>query len=126
MLAVMADMTFAFSLVVVGWLSTTQNFDRRSRLLRRQNRWERGLDATQGRLVFACQRGALSHLDPAHHDQPGDDERRVLFLQIAHEAREAGNAADAEAAPRSTPVGRVDETRAARKLVVTFDQRRED
>jgi glycine dehydrogenase subunit 2 len=46
------------------------------------------------------------------------------FLQIAHEAREAGNAADAEAAPRTTPVGRVDDARAARKLVVTFDQRR--
>jgi autoinducer 2-degrading protein len=28
-------------------------------------------------------------LDPAHHDQPGDDERRVLFLQIAHEAMHA-------------------------------------
>ena len=48
------------------------------------------------------------------------------FLQIAHEAREAGNADDAEAAPRTTPVGRVDDARAARKLVVTFDQRRED
>jgi glycine dehydrogenase subunit 2 len=45
------------------------------------------------------------------------------FLQIAREAREAGNAEDAKAAPRTTPVGRVDEARAARKLVVTFDQR---
>jgi glycine dehydrogenase subunit 2 len=48
------------------------------------------------------------------------------FLQIANEAREAGNADDAKAAPRSTPVGRVDDARAARKLVVTFDQRRDD
>ena len=29
------------------------------------------------------------------------------FLQIAREAREAGNADDAKAAPRTTPVGRV-------------------
>jgi len=48
------------------------------------------------------------------------------FAQIAREARQAGNADDAKAAPRSTPVGRVDEARAARKLVVTFDQRPED
>jgi len=45
------------------------------------------------------------------------------FIQIAREARDAGNADDAKAAPRTTPVGRVDEARAARKLVVTFDQR---
>jgi len=48
------------------------------------------------------------------------------FIQIAREAREAGNAEDAKAAPRTTPVGRLDDVRAARKLVVTFDQRRED
>ena len=47
------------------------------------------------------------------------------FLQIANEAIAAGNSEDAEAAPRTTPVGRVDEARAARKLVVTFDQRTE-
>ncbi len=45
------------------------------------------------------------------------------FIQVAREAREAGNADVAKAAPRTTPVGRVDEARAARKLVVTFDQR---
>ncbi len=45
------------------------------------------------------------------------------LIQIARESLEAGNADDAEAAPRTTPVGRVDEARAARKLVVTFDQR---
>ncbi len=48
------------------------------------------------------------------------------FLQIANEALEAGNAEQAAAAPRTTPVGRVDDARAARKLVVTFDQRRAD
>jgi glycine dehydrogenase subunit 2 len=42
---------------------------------------------------------------------------------IAGEARAAGSAAEAKAAPRTTPVGRVDETRAARHLVATFDQR---
>ena len=48
------------------------------------------------------------------------------FVQVARESREAGNADDAKAAPRTTPVGRVDDVRAARKLVVTFDQRRPD
>jgi glycine dehydrogenase subunit 2 len=45
------------------------------------------------------------------------------FIQVARESLEAGNADDAKAAPRTTPVGRVDDARAARKLVVTFDQR---
>ena len=48
------------------------------------------------------------------------------FVQIAREARAAGNADDAKAAPRTTPVGRLDDARAARKLVVTYDQRRPD
>jgi len=48
------------------------------------------------------------------------------FVQVAREARGAGNADDAKAAPRTTPVGRLDDARAARKLVVTFDQRRAD
>ena len=48
------------------------------------------------------------------------------FLQVARESREAGNADEAKAAPRTTPVRRVDDVRAARKLVVTFDQRRPD
>jgi glycine dehydrogenase subunit 2 len=42
---------------------------------------------------------------------------------IAEEARAAGSADEAKAAPRSTPVGRVDEARAARSLIATFDQR---
>ena len=45
------------------------------------------------------------------------------FIQVARESLDAGNADDAKAAPRTTPVGRVDDARAARKLVVTFDQR---
>jgi len=42
---------------------------------------------------------------------------------IATEAREAGDASSAKAAPRTTPVGRVDEARAARQLIPTFDAR---
>ncbi|MGD0082719.1 MAG: aminomethyl-transferring glycine dehydrogenase subunit GcvPB [Acidimicrobiales bacterium] len=45
------------------------------------------------------------------------------FLTIANEAREGGSASEAKSAPRTTPVGRVDEARAARQLVATFDQR---
>jgi len=45
------------------------------------------------------------------------------FERIADEARAAGNAAAAHEAPRHTPVGRVDEARAARQLVPTFDAR---
>ena len=43
--------------------------------------------------------------------------------RIATDARRDGNADDARAAPRTTPVGRVDEARAARRLVATFDAR---
>jgi len=45
------------------------------------------------------------------------------LVQIAKEARDDGNADEARSAPRTTPVGRVDEARAARRLVATFDQR---
>ena len=44
--------------------------------------------------------------------------------RIAAEAAQEGGAAAAHEAPRSTPVGRVDEARAARTLVPTFDARR--
>ena len=48
------------------------------------------------------------------------------LIRIADEAREAkADADDAKSAPRTTPVGRVDEARAARHLVATFDQRRD-
>jgi glycine dehydrogenase subunit 2 len=42
---------------------------------------------------------------------------------IADEATAAGNSDAARAAPRTTPVGRVDEARAARHLIPTFDAR---
>ena len=48
------------------------------------------------------------------------------FLAIAEEARLAaavGSPQPAQAAPRTTPVGRLDEARAARHLVTTFDAR---
>jgi glycine dehydrogenase subunit 2 len=45
------------------------------------------------------------------------------FERIAGEATEPGGAAAAAAAPHATPVGRVDEARAARTLVPTFDAR---
>jgi glycine dehydrogenase subunit 2 len=45
------------------------------------------------------------------------------FERIALEARTAGNATAAHEAPQRTPVGRVDEARAARQLIPTFDAR---
>ncbi len=45
------------------------------------------------------------------------------LVQVAAEARAAGDAASARQAPRTTPVRRVDEARAARRLVATYDQR---
>jgi glycine dehydrogenase subunit 2 len=45
------------------------------------------------------------------------------FERIAVEARQAGSADAARQAPRTTPVGRVDEARAARQLIPTFDAR---
>ena len=46
-----------------------------------------------------------------------------VLERIAAEASAAGSADAARAAPRTTPVGRVDEARAARQLVPTFDAR---
>ncbi|MBW3555383.1 MAG: aminomethyl-transferring glycine dehydrogenase subunit GcvPB [Actinobacteria bacterium] len=43
--------------------------------------------------------------------------------RIAGEAVEAGNAEEGRAAPRTAPVRRVDEARAARRLIPTFDAR---
>jgi len=45
------------------------------------------------------------------------------FERIAREAEADGNSDAARAAPRTTPVGRVDEARAARHLIPTFDAR---
>ena len=42
---------------------------------------------------------------------------------IAGEATAAGNAQEAKSAPRTAPVRRVDEARAARHLIPTFDAR---
>jgi glycine dehydrogenase subunit 2 len=47
----------------------------------------------------------------------------VALEKIAREALDAGNADAAKAAPRTSPVGRVDEARAARHLIPTFDAR---
>jgi glycine dehydrogenase subunit 2 len=43
--------------------------------------------------------------------------------RIAQEATDAGNAESGRAAPRTAPVRRVDEARAARQLIPTFDAR---
>ncbi len=48
------------------------------------------------------------------------------LAEVAEEARAAGSAAEAKAAPRTTPVGRVDEALAARHLIATYDQRPSD
>ncbi len=45
------------------------------------------------------------------------------LLLVAREATEEGAAGEARQAPRTTPVRRVDEARAARRLVATYDQR---
>ena len=45
------------------------------------------------------------------------------FERIATEATEPGGVEAAHAAPRTTPVGRLDEARAARVLMPTFDAR---
>ncbi len=47
----------------------------------------------------------------------------TAFERIAAEADEEGGLEAAHAAPRTTPVGRVDEARAARTLVPTYDAR---
>ena len=52
------------------------------------------------------------------------EELAAAFERIAAQAADEGGQADAHAAPRTTPVGRIDEARAARTLVQTFDARR--
>ncbi len=47
----------------------------------------------------------------------------AAFERIAEEVAQEGGIEAARAAPRTTPVGRVDEARAARRLVPTFDAR---
>ncbi|MHB8293605.1 MAG: aminomethyl-transferring glycine dehydrogenase subunit GcvPB [Acidimicrobiales bacterium] len=62
-------------------------------------------------------------IEPTETESPQTlDALARAFEDVAREALSDG-AASARSAPRSTPVGRVDETRAARRLVLTVDQR---
>ena len=62
-------------------------------------------------------------IEPTETESPQTVEELAEALErIAAEARREGSA-PAQAAPRTTPVGRVDEARAARQLVPTFDAR---
>jgi len=63
-------------------------------------------------------------IEPTETESPETLEALGDALErIASEAREEGDASSAKAAPRTTPVGRVDEARAARQLIPTFDAR---
>jgi glycine dehydrogenase subunit 2 len=58
-------------------------------------------------------------IEPTETESP----QTLAALAEALERIAAGDPDDAHAAPRTTPVGRVDEARAARNLVATFDAR---
>jgi glycine dehydrogenase subunit 2 len=63
-------------------------------------------------------------IEPTETESPETLEALGEALErIAVEARDEGDASSARAAPRTTPVGRVDEARAARQLIPTFDAR---
>jgi glycine dehydrogenase subunit 2 len=63
-------------------------------------------------------------IEPTETESPQTLEALAAALErIADEASTAGTADDAKAAPRTTPVRRVDEARAARQLIPTFDAR---
>ena len=63
-------------------------------------------------------------IEPTETESPQTLEALAEALErIAREAREDGNASSGKAAPRTTPVRRVDEARAARHLIPTFDAR---
>ncbi|HVM65600.1 MAG TPA: aminomethyl-transferring glycine dehydrogenase subunit GcvPB, partial [Acidimicrobiales bacterium] len=63
-------------------------------------------------------------IEPTETESPETLEALAdAFERIAREAADAGNATAAHEAPRTTPVGRVDEARAARQLIPTFDAR---
>ena len=63
-------------------------------------------------------------IEPTETESPETLEALGSVLErIAAEATAEGSAAAAKAAPRTTPVGRVDEARAARQLIPTFDAR---
>ncbi len=79
-------------------------------------------------VYFPLDRRGGAH-DRADRDrEPGNVAALAEALRaIADEARRqtAGGEQPAHEAPRSTPVGRLDEARAARRLVTTFDAREE-
>jgi len=63
-------------------------------------------------------------IEPTETESPQTLEALAHALEkIAAEARDAGNASSGRAAPRTAPVRRVDEARAARNLIPTFDAR---
>jgi glycine dehydrogenase subunit 2 len=63
-------------------------------------------------------------IEPTETESPQTLEALAEALEhIAREALDAGTAESAKAAPRTTPVRRVDEARAARQLIPTFDAR---
>jgi glycine dehydrogenase subunit 2 len=63
-------------------------------------------------------------IEPTETESPQTLEALGDALErIAREALDAGNASSAKAAPRTAPVRRVDEARAARQLIPTFDAR---
>jgi glycine dehydrogenase subunit 2 len=63
-------------------------------------------------------------IEPTETESPQTLEALAEALErIAAEARQPGGLDAAHAAPRTTPVGRVDEARAARHLVATWDAR---
>ncbi|HEX7167224.1 MAG TPA: aminomethyl-transferring glycine dehydrogenase subunit GcvPB [Acidimicrobiales bacterium] len=63
-------------------------------------------------------------IEPTETESPQTLEAMAAaFERIAKEAADAGSAESAKAAPRTAPVRRVDEARAARQLIPTFDGR---
>jgi len=62
-------------------------------------------------------------VDEALMIEPTETESPQTLAALAEALQAAAGDADASSAPRTTPVGRVDEARAARSLVPTFDAR---
>jgi glycine dehydrogenase subunit 2 len=63
-------------------------------------------------------------IEPTETESPQTLEAlAVAFEAIASEAVADGTSDAGKAAPRTTPVGRVDEARAARQLIPTWDRR---
>jgi glycine dehydrogenase subunit 2 len=64
-------------------------------------------------------------VEPTETESPQTVEALAQAMRRIAEEVASGDADGARAAPRTTPVGRVDEVRAARQLVVTWDGRPE-